>query len=63
MKYGEFFNDEIDVVLECFENKISLTKAERKKVIDALYENDTFWENLWINTRDEIERVTGKELD
>ena len=60
---GKFFNEEIDIVLEAFENKLQVSKEQRAKIINSMYENDYFWEELFVDIRDRIEDVTGQELD
>lgn len=60
---GKFFNEEIDVVLESFENKLRVSKEQRAKIINSMFDNDCFWEELFIDIRDRIEDVTGQELD
>lgn len=58
-----FFSNEIDVILETMESKIEVTKEQRKQIVDNMYDKDRFWEDLFIYVRDEIESVTGQELD
>lgn len=60
---GKFFNEEIDVVLEAFENKLQVSKEQRAKIINSMFDNDYFWEELFVDIRDRIEDVTGQELD
>lgn len=60
---GKFFNEEIDVVLESFENKLRVSKEQRAKIINNMFDNDYFWEELFVDIRDRIEDVTGQELD